>query len=105
VRALKIGNNSNVQSLQPTWDFAILGQDVVIFIISNIAAIVRAGQTSVGICRLSYTFVFQSAAVPGGRNTNSRTLASPVRCKQPHFKTSYENNYHTHFDAFIFYFL
>jgi len=29
------------------------------------AAVVRAGQASLGICRLSCTFVFQSAAVPG----------------------------------------
>jgi hypothetical protein len=30
------------------------------------AAVVRAGQTSVGFCRLSCIFFFQSAAVPGG---------------------------------------
>jgi len=41
------------------------------------AAVVRAGQTSVGICRLSCTFVFQSAAVPGGRFSNSPTSPSP----------------------------
>ena len=48
-----------------TSSLAKLGQDVVIFGISNIAAVVRAGQTSVGFWLLSCTFVFQSAAVPG----------------------------------------
>jgi len=43
------------------------------------AAVVLAGQTSVGICRLSCTFVFQSAAVTGGRFSNSPTSQSPVR--------------------------
>ncbi len=62
-----------------TWGLALLGQDVVIFISSNMAAVVRAGQTSVGICRLSCTFVFQSAAVPGGRFSNPPTTPSPVR--------------------------
>ena len=33
------------------------------------------------------TFVFQSAAVPSRRNTNSQPAQSPVRCKQYHFKT------------------
>jgi len=51
--------------LQVTWGFAILGQDVVIFIISNMPAVVWAGQASVGFWLLSCTFVFQSAAVPG----------------------------------------
>ena len=36
-----------VKLLPPTWGFAILGQDVVIFIISNMAAVVRAGQATV----------------------------------------------------------
>jgi hypothetical protein len=49
----------------PTWGFAILGQDVVTFIFSNMAAVVRAGQASVCFWLLSCTFVFQSAAVPG----------------------------------------
>jgi hypothetical protein len=43
-----------------TWGLAILGQDDVIFIFSNIAAVVRAGQTSVGFWLLSCTFVFQA---------------------------------------------
>ncbi len=61
---------TNYRRFSTTWGLAILGQDVVIFIISNMAAVVRAGQTSVGICRLSCTFVFQSSAVPGGRFSN-----------------------------------
>jgi hypothetical protein len=65
-----------------TWGLALLGQDVVIFISSNMAAFVRAGQTSVSICRLSCTFVFQSAAVPGGRFSNPPTTPSPVLCLQ-----------------------
>ena len=57
-----------------TWGFAILGQDVVIFIFSNMAAVVRAGQASVGFWLLSCTFVFQSAAVPGwGLDYNDTT--------------------------------
>ena len=36
-----------------TWGLAILGQDIVIFIISNMAAVVRAGQASVGFWLLS----------------------------------------------------
>jgi len=61
-----------------TWGLAILGQDDVIFIFSNMAAVVRAGQTSVGICRLSCKFVFQAAAVLGRRFSNSPTSPSPI---------------------------
>jgi hypothetical protein len=43
------------------------------------AAVVRAGQTSVGFWLLSCTFVFQSAAVPGGRFSNPPTSQSPER--------------------------
>jgi hypothetical protein len=43
----------------------ILGQDVVIFIISNMAAVVRAGQTSVSI--LSYLVHQQSISSSSGR--------------------------------------
>jgi len=57
--------------------FAILGQNVVIFIISNMAAVVRAGQASMGFWLLSCTFVFQSAAVVGGRFSNPPTSQSP----------------------------
>jgi hypothetical protein len=60
-----------------TWGFAILGQDVVIFIISNMAAVVRAGQTSMGFWWLSCTFVFQSAAVPGLTFFKSPNIAKP----------------------------
>jgi len=63
-----------------TWGFAILGQDVVIFIFSNMAAVVRAGQTSVGLWLLSCTFVFQSAAVPGLTFFKSPNIAKPYRC-------------------------
>ena len=62
---------------QPTWGFAILGLDVVIFIISNMAAVVRAGQASVGFWVLSCTFVFQSAAVPGLTLFKSPNIAKP----------------------------
>ena len=60
-----------------TWGFAILGQDVVIFIFSNIAAVVRAGQASVGFWLLSGTYVFQSAAVPGLTFSKSPNIAKP----------------------------
>ena len=66
-----------MNKLPPTWGFAILGQDVVIFIISNMAAVVPAGQTLVGFWLLSCTVVFQSAAVPGGRFSNPPTSQSP----------------------------
>ena len=37
---------------------------------------------------LSSSSVFQSSSFPGGRNTNSRTSASPVRCMlSPYHKT------------------
>jgi len=62
---------TDVEGQQATRGLAILGQDIVIFIFSNMAAVVRAGQTSLGFCRLSCTFVFQSAAVPGGRFSNT----------------------------------
>jgi len=38
-----------------TWGFAILGQDVVIFIFSNMEAVVRAGQAPLGFWLLSCT--------------------------------------------------
>jgi len=41
------------------------------------AAVVPAGQTLVGFWLLSCTFVFQSAAVPGGRFSNPPTSQSP----------------------------
>jgi hypothetical protein len=50
------------------------------------AAVVRAGQTSLGFWLLSCTFVFQSAAVPGRRFSNSPTSQSPVRWRQPQKK-------------------
>jgi len=50
------------------------------FIFSNMAAVIRAGQTSVNFCNLSCTFVFQSVAVPSGRFSNPPTSASSVRC-------------------------
>jgi len=43
------------------------------------AAVVRAGQTTVGIWLLSCTFVYESAAVQGGRFSNLPTSQSPVR--------------------------
>jgi len=42
------------------------------------AAVVRAGQTSVGLWLLSCTFVFQSAAVPGLTFFKSPNIAKPA---------------------------
>ena len=42
-----------------------IGQDVVIFSISNMAAVVRAGQALLNFWLLSCTLVFQSASVQG----------------------------------------
>jgi len=49
------------------------------------AAVVRAGQASVGFWLLSCTFVFQSAAVLGGRFSNPPTSQSPERKAQAGF--------------------
>jgi hypothetical protein len=49
-----------------TWGLALLGQDIVIFIINNMAAVVRAGQTSVNIC--SYLVHQQRISFGSGRS-------------------------------------
>jgi hypothetical protein len=66
-----------IKRQQPTCGFAILGQDVVIFNFGNMAAVVRAGQASMGFWLLSCTFVFQSAAVPGLTFFKSPNIAKP----------------------------
>jgi len=81
-----------MKGMLTTWGFAILGLDVVIFIISNMAAVVRAGQTSVGFWLISCTFVFQSAAVPGGRFSNPPTSQSPVRQTVKKLSFSYKTS-------------
>jgi hypothetical protein len=53
------------RKLPPTWCLALLGHDVVIFISSNMAAVVRAGQTSVSI--LSYLVHQQRISSGSGR--------------------------------------
>jgi hypothetical protein len=53
------------KGMQLTWGLALLGQDVVIFIFSNMAAVVRAGQTSVSI--LSYLVNQQRISSGSGR--------------------------------------
>jgi hypothetical protein len=55
----------------------ILGLDVVIFNINNIAASARAGQASMGFWLLSCTFVFQSAAVQGLTFFRSPNIGKP----------------------------
>jgi hypothetical protein len=80
--------------LQATWGFAILGQDVVIFIISNMAAVVRAGQASVGFWLLSCTFVFQSAAVPGLTIFKSPNIAKPCSLVATFFYLFALSNFH-----------
>jgi hypothetical protein len=70
-----------------TWGFAILGLDVVIFISSNMAAVVRAGKASLNFWLLSCTFVFQSAAVPGLTFFKSPNIAKP--CSSDCEKTSF----------------
>ena len=57
------------------------------------AAVVRAGQASVGFWLLSCTFVFQSAAVLGGRFSNPPTSQSPERYRQPYGDTLRQSNY------------
>jgi hypothetical protein len=52
-------------TLPPTWGLALLGQDIEIFIISNMAAFVRAGQTPVNIC--SYLVHQQRISFGSGR--------------------------------------
>jgi hypothetical protein len=64
-----------------------LGQDVVIFIISNMAAAVRAGQTSVGI--LSYLVHQQSISSDSGRTFfKSPNIGKPYRKVQAGFDKS-----------------
>ena len=74
---LRLNPNSRQKPLLPTWGFAILGQDVVIFNISNMAAVVRAGQASLNFWLLSCTFIFQSASVPGLTFSKSPNIAKP----------------------------
>ena len=51
--------------MHTTGGLALLGHDVVIFIFSNMAAFVRAGQTSVNIC--SYLVHQQRISFGSGR--------------------------------------
>jgi hypothetical protein len=63
-----------------TLGLALLGQDVVIFNCSNIAAVVR-GRTFFNLafcCYLHHQF-FNRASVPGGRFSNPPTTPSPAR--------------------------
>jgi hypothetical protein len=48
----QLKNTDTILKLPLTGGLALLGEDVVIFIISNMAAVVRSGQTSLNI--LSY---------------------------------------------------
>jgi len=43
------------------------------------AAVVREGKASLDICMLSCIFIFQAAAVPGGRFSNPPTSTNPTR--------------------------
>jgi len=51
--------------------------DVVAIIINNIAAFVRAGQTSLSISSYYLTLSKSQAAVPGGRNSNATPATKP----------------------------
>jgi len=57
--------------------FAILGQNVVIFILATWQQLFWQ-QASMSFWLLSCTFVFQSAAVVGGRFSNPPTPKIPV---------------------------
>ena len=63
----------NIRAGQPVPTFI----GIVFFIFYNIAAVVRAGQTSVGFWLLSCTFIFQSEAVPGFTFLKSPNLHKP----------------------------
>jgi catabolite regulation protein CreA len=64
-----------------TWVLALFGQDVVTFII-NIAAVVRAGQTSVNI--LSY-LVHQQRISSGSRRTFFKSPTTPIPAPLPSY--------------------
>jgi len=61
----------------PTKVLLQAGHDVVIFGCGSLSASVPAGQASLGFCLLSFTFVFQSAAVPGLTIFKSPNIAKP----------------------------
>jgi hypothetical protein len=44
--------------MQATLGLALLGQDVVIFISSNMAAVVRAGRFSIWVLVVNFSFIF-----------------------------------------------
>jgi hypothetical protein len=46
------------EKLLPTLGLALLGQDVVIFICSNMAALVRAGRFSIWLLVVNFNFIF-----------------------------------------------
>jgi hypothetical protein len=41
-----------------TWGLALLGQDVIIFIFSNMAAVVQAGRFSIWLLVVKFNFIF-----------------------------------------------
>ena len=63
---------------------------------------IGAGQASLNFCSLSCTFVFQSAAVTGGRFSNSMPAQSPVRCMQYGVKTSKNSSEKSQIQSSIF---
>jgi hypothetical protein len=68
------------QGFSTTLGLALLGQDVVIFISSNMAAVVRAGRFSIWLLVVNFNFSFFNwALVPGGRFSNPPTTPSPAR--------------------------
>jgi hypothetical protein len=75
-------------TLPPTWGLALLGQDIEIFIISNMAAFVRAGQTSVNIC--SYLVHQQRISFGSGRTFSK----SPNNAKPCSLAETLNNQYY-----------
>jgi len=66
-----------VKLLQPTMGFVQVRLEVVAIGINNIAAFVRAGQTSLNIGSKYLSLVKSRAAVTGGRNSNATPAQSP----------------------------
>jgi len=63
-------------------ELAAMLADEYILIFLLAIAVVPADEILFNFLLLTSSSFFQSSSVPGGRNTNSRTSASPVRCAQ-----------------------
>lgn len=78
MQQVKFETTNRQNNEQPTLGFVQAWQDVINFGCSSLSTSVRADGILLGFCRLSCTFVFQSAEVPGGRFSNPMPAQSPI---------------------------